>query len=104
MSLRSREIYIVDVGANYGEMIFNATLPPGATVIAFEPNPWISPYLEINLLCAGIKATVLRCALSRTAGKAPLFIDRKWSGNSRLVSAADETDVDPQEVLLVFST
>lgn len=38
--------HVIDVGANYGEMLVNGGLPSGASIIAVEPNPAIRPYLE----------------------------------------------------------
>ena len=37
--------HVIDVGANYGEMLVGVELPQAATVIALEPNPFVIPYL-----------------------------------------------------------
>jgi hypothetical protein len=33
--------HVIDVGANYGEMLVGVELPRAATVIALEPNPFV---------------------------------------------------------------
>jgi FkbM family methyltransferase len=78
--------HVLDIGANYGEMLLNVTLPPSARVLAFEPNPRISTYLEWNLSEAGIPAEIIRSAVSNRIGKATLRIDQEWSGHTSLAS------------------
>jgi FkbM family methyltransferase len=41
--------HMIDVGANYGEMLVKVELTPAAKVIAVEPNPRVVPYLERTL-------------------------------------------------------
>ncbi len=81
--------HIIDVGANYGEMLVNVDLPPGAQVTAVEPNPRVLPYLERTLTEAGIRAEIVRCAVAEHAGNAPFLIDHDWSGRSRIPGPED---------------
>ena len=45
---------IIDVGANYGEMLVGAELPAEASVLAFEPNEQLHPYLRRTFAQAGL--------------------------------------------------
>ncbi len=94
--------HVVDAGANYGEMLLKAPLPPGATIIAFEPNLIVLPYLMANLSEAGINATVVACALSDRQGSAALLVDREWSGKTRLAANGDAST--SKEALAVSTT
>ena len=76
--------HVLDVGANYGEMLLNVELPPGARVLAFEPNPHVLCHLVGNLLEARIRVEVIAEAVSDGKGFAQLLVDRRWSGTTRL--------------------
>jgi len=76
--------HVIDIGANYGEMLVNVGLPPGAAVIAAEPSPAVRARLARTLREAGIAADILDAALSDTEGTARLRIDPSWSGTTRL--------------------
>ncbi|MFV0535336.1 MAG: hypothetical protein ACK5MR_17040, partial [Cumulibacter sp.] len=45
LELREWDV-IVDVGANYGEMLLGVDLPVASRVIAYEPNPHVLPHLK----------------------------------------------------------
>ncbi|WP_439501356.1 FkbM family methyltransferase [Aminobacter ciceronei] len=81
--------HVIDVGANYGEMLVNGGLPSGASIIAVEPNPAIRPYLERTLREAGLPAIILDAALSDKEGQAALHVDPNWSGTARLAKPGD---------------
>lgn len=76
--------HVVDVGANYGEMLVNGDLPDGARIVAIEPTPAIRARLERTLHDAGLKVEVLDAALSAAEGTAALVVDATWSGKTRL--------------------
>jgi len=76
--------HIIDIGANYGEMLLNVDVPPHSKVIAVEPNTQLLPYLERSLRESGIDARVVRSAVAEREGTARLLIDKRWSGNTRL--------------------
>lgn len=82
---------VVDVGANYGEMIVGVELPAGARLIAFEPVDEIADLLSKTTEHAGLQVEVERLALSDHAGRASFHRDVTWSGKSSLVA------VDPRD-------
>jgi len=77
---------IVDVGANYGEMIVDLAIPEWTRVIAVEPNPHVGWYLERTLRDGGLRVEVVRKALTDRAGAVDIMIDRTWSGLSGVAS------------------
>lgn len=87
--------HVIDVGANYGEMLANGGLPPEAAVVAIEPNPIVRARLQETLDAAGLVAMVLDEAVSNAEGQHVLQIDESWSGTSRL---ADDTEGDGHPV------
>lgn len=82
--------HVIDVGANYGEMLVHGGLPPGAQVIAFEPSAAIRSRLERTLGEAGIDAVISDAALSDAEGTGALLIDPLWSGTTRLAHPVEE--------------
>ena len=79
-----RWTHVIDVGANYGEMLLNGGLPPEAHIIAIEPNPKIIPYLK-KALSRLDRVKLLEVALSDQPGEADFEINNNWSGMSRIV-------------------
>lgn len=86
--------HVLDIGANYGEMLVGAPIPDDATVTAIEPNPRVLPYVIETLRLARPKARVLPYAVSDSTGEATLHEDLTWSGNSTLAEdwMLDKTD------------
>ena len=86
--------HVLDIGANYGDMLVGAPLPDDATITAIEPNPRVLPYLVETLRLARPQARVLPYAVSDTTGKAMLHENLTWSGNSTLAEdwVADKAD------------
>jgi FkbM family methyltransferase len=82
--------HVIDVGANYGEMLLGVTLPRAANVIAMEPSPFVLHYLHRSLHEAGLAVEVIEKAASARSGTAILSADRDWSGNSSLNGAMPE--------------
>ena len=76
--------HVVDVGANYGEMLVNGGLPPQAKIIALEPNPRVRRYLKRTLKRLRGDITVVAAAASDRIGQADLLVDQNWSGCTRL--------------------
>lgn len=74
--------YIVDVGANYGEMILSFDLPDSAEVIAIEPSPTISSCLRRSVAESGARIRVEAVAAGAVAGNTLLYVDEQWSGTS----------------------
>ena len=83
--------HVIDVGANYGEMLVGAELPRTATVMALEPNPFIVPHLRRTLKEAGLKVELIAKAASARSGTAALSIDRDWSGLSSVAGVHPES-------------
>ncbi|RYF28091.1 MAG: FkbM family methyltransferase [Comamonadaceae bacterium] len=75
---------IIDVGANYGEMLLNLDIPPSVRCIAVEPNPSLATLLKRSLAEAGLDVRVEEKALGRAEGTLPLLVDDTWSGLSKL--------------------
>lgn len=96
--------HVIDVGANYGEMLVNMDFAPTVIITAVEPNPRILPYLQRTLSEAGIKCHIVSAALSNAVGCADLLIDREWSGTTRLASEGEQADDKKYELLQVSTT
>jgi FkbM family methyltransferase len=85
---------VVDIGANYGEMLVTPTLPPRARIVAFEPNDHLRPYLSRTLDEAGIQVSVEPTAVADSLGTATFHVDQAWSGTSSLVGTDTGRSVD----------
>jgi FkbM family methyltransferase len=83
--------HIIDVGANYGEMLIGVTLPQAASVIALEPNPFVLPYLRRSLDEAGVAVELIAKAASSQSGNAILNADHDWSGMSSIAGIQPES-------------
>jgi FkbM family methyltransferase len=83
--------HVIDVGANYGEMLVGVELPRAATVIALEPNPFVIPYLTRTLRQSGVGVELMSKAASARSGTATLAIDRNWSGLSSIAGVHKES-------------
>lgn len=84
---------VLDVGANYGEMLANGGLPARAKVIAVEPNKEILPYLKKTLRGIG-RHKIYETAVSDREGISQLLITRDWSGTVRLVEGEGDVAVN----------
>jgi FkbM family methyltransferase len=83
--------HVIDVGANYGEMLVGVELPLRATTIALEPNPYVLPYLRRTLAEAKIELHLLAVAASDRTDTVKLTIDRNWSGLSSVAGIQPES-------------
>jgi FkbM family methyltransferase len=99
-----RWTHVIDVGANYGEMLINGGLPSSARIVAVEPNARIRPYLERTLAEAGIAAEIVGVAVSDTVGSADLLVDRIWSGTTRLANPGESESPDQFDRVTVPTT
>jgi len=93
---------IVDVGANYGEMLFNVALPSGARVVALEPNPLVLACLVRTISESGVPVVPVVQAASNCCSIAPFLIDLRWSGSSSLRPGA--TAFPTQEIQVATTT
>lgn len=83
---------VVDVGANYGEMLLSL---PNAVwrdcrLVALEPNPEVAACLRASLDHAGVEAEVIVAAAGARSGSASLLIDTRSSGLSRVARYVHE--------------
>jgi FkbM family methyltransferase len=96
--------YIIDIGANYGEMLVGADLPPSATIIAVEPNPYIVPHLERTIREYGCRVDVIAKAVSAQSGTADLIVDRTYSGLSCIAGLQSKSENHVVEIFKVPAT
>ena len=93
---------VVDVGANYGELLLGADIPAGARVVAFEPEPTIRGCLERSVVAAGLSIEIRPEALADREGTLRFLADDRWSGTSRL--AFGDEDSGPLREAVVQGT
>ncbi|NLE74842.1 MAG: FkbM family methyltransferase [Actinobacteria bacterium] len=82
--------HIFDIGANYGEMLVNITLPKKCKAVAVEPNPHILPYLELTLARSGLQVEIVTSAVAQRPGTATLLLDRQWSGKTSVAALEED--------------
>jgi FkbM family methyltransferase len=96
---------VIDVGANYGEMIATASIPEFAQVFAFEPNPRILPFLKKTLSTLESRVSVLEVAVSDCAKASVDFVlDLRWSGTSKLSDLKSGRMKDLSQIISVPCT
>lgn len=79
--------HVVDVGANYGEMIAGARLPESAAVHVFEASPAVVPFLRETLGELGGDADLHQVAVGGEDAEEVTFnIDVRWSGKSGIAA------------------
>ena len=79
--------HIVDVGANYGEMLMAVALPQRAALTAIEPNLYVLPHLLRTIRESGLAVDVIAAAASDRVGTVALRVNRNWSGMSSVIVA-----------------
>jgi FkbM family methyltransferase len=81
---------VVDVGANYGELLLSGDYPPTAAVVAVEPNPTVASLLRRSIAehphAASMRLEEV-IASDRDDGTATLHIDPAWSGSASVALA-----------------
>jgi FkbM family methyltransferase len=83
---------VVDVGANYGEMIVGAPIAPSSRVVAFEPNRAILPFLTKTCAASTLAIELVPLAVSdAVATSAEFYRNERWSGMSGLSPEKDST-------------
>ena len=75
---------VLDIGANYGEVILAGHYGPEADIHLVEANPRLVPLLQRSVSEAGLDVTLHALAASDSAGSATLRITNRTSGQSSL--------------------
>jgi FkbM family methyltransferase len=75
---------VLDIGANYGEVLLSTHYPDAADIHLVEPNPRLVPLLRRSLTEAGLTATIHEVAATTEKGTATLHIDARSSGASSI--------------------
>lgn len=83
---------IVDVGANYGEMLLDGGVTAYSRVIAVEPSPRILPRLR-KTVAHFPNVEVVAAALAESEGERRFTENFDWSGMSRLGDGPNAVDV-----------
>jgi FkbM family methyltransferase len=76
--------HIIDVGANYGEMIIDLEINEDMQVLAVEPNPYVRCNLERSIGEAGLPIKVIPYAITDKVDSIEFNLDRTWSGMSSI--------------------
>lgn len=71
---------VVDVGANYGEILFGTNYPPGTTIMALEPNPRVASALASTISTGPHRVELHRVAAGDRPGVATLDVPWESSG------------------------
>ena len=89
---------VVDVGANYGEMILTFPLPIGARTWAFEPAPRIAACLRQSVAETGAAVEVVELAVGSVSATTTLYEDPSWSGTTTTTRARVSSGHEPRMV------
>ncbi len=82
---------VVDVGANYGEMLAGADLSRARRIIAFEPNASVGHHLALTVAELPWDVEIIEAAVSdHVSDAAQLHVTEGWSGTSYVASSAGE--------------
>lgn len=74
----------IDIGANYGEMIFSISKINKIQVYAFEPHPYIYNCLKSSIELTNIKASIFNLAIGKESKTITLIQKDAWSGTTRV--------------------
>lgn len=94
---------VVDVGANYGEMVLGIDLPTSADVVVFEPNAAVRACLARSVAEAGLAVEVRAEAVADRPGERELILE-PWTGRSRLVGVGHSAGGDLERVPVEVTT
>jgi FkbM family methyltransferase len=92
---------LVDIGANYGEMLLGAQVPDGVRRICFEPNPKVLPFLRRSIEESGLDVDLREVAIGATETEAVFLVDTEWSGRSGLAGSHRTDEVHRLDELVV---
>lgn len=89
LALRPTWDFVLDIGANYGEMLAGADLSHADRVIAFEPNPVVAKYLRRTIAGLPWPVELRELAVGAMPGTAEFIVDPNWSGKSHVANDGD---------------
>lgn len=92
---------VIDVGVNYGEIIFSTKYPPTSQIIGIEANPYLRSCITRSLKThpnqSQIKM-VYALAADQDHGEKAFFVDKAWSGTSSAVVKRDPHSIEQHTV------
>jgi FkbM family methyltransferase len=94
---------IIDVGANYGELLVEPGVEKCPCVLAVEPNPAILPYLA-KTVSAAHNITIVNLAIAHADSERRFAVHPTWSGMSRLGDGPDSIVVKTTTIDSLVST
>jgi FkbM family methyltransferase len=92
---------VIDVGVNYGEIIFSTKYQPSAEIVGIEANPLLRPYITKSLQTHPnmSQMNIVYALASNVDHKERIFfIDKEWSGTSSAVTKRDPQAVEQHKV------
>jgi len=95
---RERPELVVDVGANYGEIVAATDYPDARDILLIEPNPLVLPFLRRSVAgWSDPRIRLIECAAGEARNRLPLHLSPSWSGTTSLVNPREDsftTEVD----------
>lgn len=92
---------VLDIGANYGEVVFSRTYGDYRRVLAIEPNPDVFACLERTQLAFPDAVQLVSAAASHTAGTATLHVPSSGTGLASLNPEGVSVEHDSTEVATI---
>jgi FkbM family methyltransferase len=90
LALRPHWDCVLDIRANYGEMLAGADLSHADRVIAFEPNPTVAEHLRRTIAGLPWGVELQQLAVGAASGSARFVVDPRWSGKSHVAEHEDD--------------
>jgi FkbM family methyltransferase len=83
---------VLDIGANYGEIVISSVYPHKTRIYVFEPSPIVFPFLERSMKSHKNHGAIslIRKVVSDREENLILTVDRKWSGTSSAIGRINE--------------
>jgi FkbM family methyltransferase len=73
---------VIDVGANYGEVVLATHYPAHARIVVVEANPAVAAFLSRSIAASGLAVEVVVAAASARSGEIDLYVSDGSSGLS----------------------
>jgi len=91
----------LDVGMNYGEIIFSTHYASGTQIVGIEANPLLRPCIQQSLAAhPNRRQMTIVCALASDQQQqaVPFYVDRNWSGTSTAVPLHTHRQIEKHAV------